>query len=203
MSSVIDPVTDTIDVIAAMHVKAEKSVDWHQRSVERVVSTLGRPAFLYFVLWAIIVWISYNEVAPRRHWVRIDAPPFSLLQGCISLGGLLMAIVILISQNRQGKLAESRAQLDLQVNLLAEQKVAKLIALVEELRRDLPTVPDRHDPEAEAMATATNAEEVLAALEEKVQEASPFLTLTLKGRSHRRRWRHSRFPKIEILTTNF
>ena len=42
----------------------------------------------------------------------------------------------------QGELAE---------NLLAEQKIAKLIALMEELRRDIPTVKDRFDPEAEAM----------------------------------------------------
>lgn len=170
MSSVIDPVNDTIDAVAAMHHTAERRVDWHQRSVERVVSTLGRPASLYAVQGLIIGWLAYNEVAPHEHWTRIDTPPFPWLQGAISTAGLLMGIVILITQNRQGKLAESRAQLDLQVNLLAEQKVAKLIALVEELRRDLPSVRDRHDPEAEAMASATNAMEVMAALEEKVKE---------------------------------
>ncbi|MEO7719646.1 MAG: DUF1003 domain-containing protein [Capsulimonas sp.] len=173
MSTEIDPVAETTEIIAAIHHKAEERVDWHQRSVERVVSTLGRPIFLYLVLSVIVTWIAYNELAPREHWVRIDTPPFYWMQGTISLGGLLMAIVILIAQNRQSKLAESRAQLDLQVNLLAEQKIAKLIALVEELRRDIPSVRDRHDPEAEAMAAATNPEEVLAALEEKVRDASP------------------------------
>ncbi|BDI34323.1 hypothetical protein CCAX7_63740 [Capsulimonas corticalis] len=173
MNSQIDPVTETTDMIAAIYQKAEDGVDWHQRSVERVVATLGRPMFLYVVLGSIALWIGYNELAPREHWRLFDSPPFSWLQGCISLGGLLIAIVILISQNRQGKLAESRAQLDLQVNLLAEQKVAKLIALVEELRRDLPSVRDRRDLEAEAMASATNPEQVLAALEEKVREAAP------------------------------
>ncbi len=59
--------------------------------------------------------------------------------------------MVLNTQNRQGRHAEQRSHLDLQVNLLAEQKIAKLIALVEELRRDLPQVRDRVDHVAEAM----------------------------------------------------
>ncbi len=90
----------------------------------------------------------------------------------VTLGALLLTIVILITQNRQARLAERRAQLDLQVNLLAEQKITKLISLVEELRRDLPSVQNRHDPEAEAMQTATDPHAVLEALEEKMEAAA-------------------------------
>jgi len=53
----------------------------------------------------------------------------------------------------------------LQVNLLTEQKVTKLIHLLEELRRDLPMVKDRHDPEAAALQQRTDTEQVLVALE--------------------------------------
>lgn len=42
------------------------------------------------------------------------------------------------------------AHLDLKVTLLTGQKAAKLIDLLEELRRDLPNVRNRHDPEAAA-----------------------------------------------------
>jgi uncharacterized membrane protein len=38
------------------------------------------------------------------------------------------------------------AHLDLQINLLTEQKVTKLIRLLEELRADMPGVRTRHDP---------------------------------------------------------
>jgi len=48
-----------------------------------------------------------------------------------------MTVGVLIKQNRQEKLAEQRAQLSLQLNLA---KIAKLIALVEELRCDLPNI---------------------------------------------------------------
>ncbi|MGB8299016.1 MAG: hypothetical protein WCG85_26595 [Polyangia bacterium] len=59
---------------------------------------------------------------------------------------------------------EERSHLDLQVNLLAEHKVAKLIALVEELRRDLPMVRDRIDREADAMQEAVDPNAVIEVL---------------------------------------
>ena len=77
-----------------------------------------------------------------------------------------MTTMVLITQNRQTHDAEQRAQLDLQINLLAEQKVAKLIALLEELRRDLPIVQDRVDRAAEAMTEPVDPHAVLSALQE-------------------------------------
>lgn len=62
----------------------------------------------------------------------------------------------------------------LQLNLLSEQKIAKIIALLEELRTDLPEVVDRHDPEAAVMQDAADPIAVLEALQENLaQELSP------------------------------
>ncbi len=74
--------------------------------------------------------------------------------------------MVLIKQNRLAKLEEQRVHLELQVNLLTEQKTAKLINLIEELRHDLPMVKDRHDPESEALQKPTDPEQVLSALDE-------------------------------------
>ena len=62
-------------------------------------------------------------------------------------------------------------QLDLQVNLLTEQKVTKLIELIEELRRDLPNVRDRIDAAVDMLTQPTEALKVLAALDEQTLEA--------------------------------
>ena len=60
------------------------------------------------------------------------------------------------------------------MNLLTEQKATKLINLMEELRKDLPMVKDRHDTEAEALQQPTNPDQVLAALDEWLEsEKSP------------------------------
>jgi uncharacterized membrane protein len=76
--------------------------------------------------------------------------------------------VILITQNRWLRRADRRAQIDLHINLLAEEKIAKLVALIEELRRDLPSVQNRDDPEAVAMAQGTDALEVLEQIDERL-----------------------------------
>ena len=75
--------------------------------------------------------------------------------------------MVLTKQNRTARLAEQRAHLDLKVTLLTEQKTAKLIYLLEELRRDLPNVRNRDDPEAAALQQSMNADAVLAALDER------------------------------------
>lgn len=96
-----------------------------------------------------------------------DPAPFHLLAGIVALGALITSTVVLIKQNRLAKLEGQRAHLELQVNLLTEQKATKIINLIEELRRDLPMVKDRHDHEATAFQQPTDPEAVLAALDEQ------------------------------------
>src|ERR1700693_1569074 len=105
--------------------------------------------------------------APRLHLPRFDPPPFYWLQGLFSLGAFFTTTVVLISQNRQTRFETQRLNLDLQLNLLTEQKPSKLIHLIKELRHDLPMVHDRHDAVAAAMQTPTDTARVLAALEQQ------------------------------------
>lgn len=161
-----DLVQQNVQTIADMHARAEQAVSHHQRRLELATALLGRPIFFNALLGVVAGWVLLNAAAPALHIRRLDPPPFYWLQGCIGLLALLMAILILIKQNRMGKMAERRALLDLQVNLLVEQKVTKLIALVEELRRDIPIVGDRHDPQAEAMTRPVDP----AKLEQSIEQ---------------------------------
>jgi uncharacterized membrane protein len=58
----------------------------------------------------------------------------------------------------------------LELTILTEQKVAKIIELVEELRRDSPQVRDRVDSEARDMATKADPHAVLGAIDETNRE---------------------------------
>ena len=128
-------------------------------------SLLGRPAFFYGIVLLVTLWVLLNVLSPLWAVAPFDPAPYFWLQGLVGLGALLTTTIVLITQTRQGKLAEQRAQLDLQVSLLAEQKIAKLIALIEELRRDLPDVKNRHDAEAAAMEQSSDPHAILDALE--------------------------------------
>ena len=101
------------------------------------------------------LWIAVNGVASHLGAAPVDPPPFVWLTSFLTLAALVTTTVVLFAQNRQAKLENQRAHLDLQVNLLTEQKVTKLIHLIEELRHDLPMVRDRHDPEAVALQQRT------------------------------------------------
>jgi uncharacterized membrane protein len=94
------------------------------------------------------------------------------LQGVLTIAALMTTTVVLIAQNRLTRIETQRSQLDLQVNLLTEQKVTKLIHLLEELRRDLPMVKDRHDPEAAVLQQRTDTAQVLVALQKAGAELS-------------------------------
>ncbi len=168
-----DTVAPAADTIASIVARAERKVTRHQRAIEALTGALGTPPALYAVVGAVASWVALNLVL--HHFASrstLDAPPFLWLQGVMTLASLVMTVLILITANRQTRQSEERAHLDLQVNLLTEQKVAKLIALVEELRRDLPMVRDRVDIEAESMQIAVNPHELLEQLEKTTAAVS-------------------------------
>ena len=164
MDAIENPVRQKVDAIADMHHAGERRVTRHQRVVETVAHQVGQPRTLYVLLLFVAAWVSANTLTSLR-W---DRPPFFWLQGIVALLALLTTTVVLITQDRFLRRADRRSQLDLHINLLAEEKVAKLVALIEELRRDLPSVQNRDDPEATAMAQGTDARKVLEQLEERL-----------------------------------
>jgi uncharacterized membrane protein len=161
-----DPVTQNIEAVLDFYAREEQRITPSQRILERASIFLGQPAFPGIILGLVSFWVLANLALPLWHRAPFDAAPYFWLQGIVGLGALLTTSVVLIRQNRLAGLAEQRAHLDLKVTLLTEQKVAKLIHLVEELRRDLPNVRNRHDPDAVAMQEAMNPDAVLAALDE-------------------------------------
>ena len=154
-----------VESVASIRARAEQRLDRHQRMMEVLTAALGRPRTVYVTLSIVVGWVAFNLLTPKLlGWQRIDPPPFFWLQGMVALSALLMTTLVLITANRQTRNAEERSHLDLQVNLLAEHKVAKLIALVEELRRDLPMVRNRIDREADAMQEAVDPDAMIEAL---------------------------------------
>jgi uncharacterized membrane protein len=164
-----EQVAENIETILAFYKREEEKISSPQRALERVGGILGRPAFIAVTLLFVASWIGVQLLG----WFDFDPPPFFWLQGVLSLSALLTAAVILITQNRQSNIEAMHAHLDLQVNMLTEQKVSKLIKLIEELRRDLPMVRDRHDATAEALQEPADTHEMLEVLHEKRSEKKP------------------------------
>ena len=162
-----DQINQNIEAVIDYYTREEQKISRSQRILERISSFIGQPVFLGVILLFVALWMLANAVMHALGWGEFDPAPFFWLQGIVGLGALLTATIVLIRQNRLGKLADQRQHLDLKVTLMTEQKAAKLIDLLEELRRDLPNVKDRHDPDAAALRQSMNPDLVIAALDER------------------------------------
>lgn len=162
-----DQISQNIEAVLEFYSREEQKISRWQRILERISLFIGQPLFLGLILLFVALWMLANTVLHHIGMAEFDPAPFIWLQGIVGLGALMTANVVLTKQNRLAKLAEHRAHLDLKVTLLTEQKAAKLIDLLEELRRDLPNVKNRHDPEAAALQQSMNPDLVLAALDEQ------------------------------------
>jgi len=159
-------IEDTIQAIAKLHADHRQEAGILQRIVERLTAWIGRPQFIAGMTIAIGLWIGGNLLAMLSGAVPWDEPPFGWLQGSLGLLALYVTVLILTTQRREDQLAGYREQLTLELAILSEQKSAKIIALLEEMRRDSPTLKNRVDEEAAAMAVAADPQAVLDAIKE-------------------------------------
>ena len=172
ITELTDILDQDIEAIVAMRIHAERKVSRHQRAIEKVSSALGRPSAVYIILLCIALWVLMSTFYHALGLFTFDAPPFPWLQDIVSVSALLMTVVVLTTQNRQARLSEQRRHLDLQINLLTERKVSKVIEMLSELRRDLPSVRNHLDPEAEVMKEPVDPHTALTALNQTLQEAT-------------------------------
>jgi uncharacterized membrane protein len=176
--SLSEHIDQNIESVVELQRREWETVSLSQRRVERLSRFIGRPMYLITLLGIVAAWAVYNSSAAAWGLKPFDAPPFELLDGIMSLIALITTTIVLIAQNRQAKLEQQHTHLALQVNLLTEQKVTKLIHLIEELRRDLPMVKDRHDAQATALQERADTAQVVSAIEEVgltrgLQESKP------------------------------
>jgi uncharacterized membrane protein len=162
-----EQISQNINAVLDFYTREDEKISYWQRLLERISGVIGQPAFLGLIVLLVALWMLVDEAMPWLGRVEFDPAPFFWLQGLVGLAALLTTTIVLTRQNRMAKLEEQRAHLDLKVTLLTEQKVAKVIELLEELRRDLPNVKNREDPEAVSLKQSMNPDLVLAALDER------------------------------------
>jgi len=161
-------IEQTVQAIARLHQAHHERATSIERFVDRLTGLVARPAFIGVIVLAVIGWMAANLLLRRYVGWSLDSPAFPWLQGAGELVAIVITTLILTSQRRKDELSELREQLTLELATMTEQKVAKLIALMEELRRDSPQLANRVDTEAEQMSAPADPETVAEAIKEKV-----------------------------------
>jgi uncharacterized membrane protein len=163
-------IEQTVEAIARLHAAHHSTATRLQRFTEDLTARAGQPIVLAWLTIAVTGWMAINVVMIDVGRWAFDPPPFAWLELLISLGALYIAILILSTQRRDDELASLREQLTLELAILSDQKAAKIIELLEELRRDHPSIRNRADPEADAMSSPADPQSVLDALKHSHQE---------------------------------
>ncbi|MBI4034880.1 MAG: DUF1003 domain-containing protein [Candidatus Chisholmbacteria bacterium] len=120
----------------------------------------------FFVGWIVVNsgWIP--------GFAQPDPFPFVLLTTMVSLEAIVLTVIVLVSQNRQSYISALREELDLQVNLLAEREVTKVLKLLIELHRHLGT-DSIEDRELASMLKETDPSYIVRTLETQMQSEKP------------------------------
>ncbi len=166
-------IEESLQAVAELHAKQSADATRFQRTVALITESIGRPRFLVVLSLVLMAWIGVSLVSGLRGGRAFDPPPFTWLQFCISLVVLYMTVFILSAQQRDDLKSGHRERLALELAILNDQKSAKIISLLEDLRRDSPAVPNRVDEQAEAMSTPANPSAVLEAIQESASVSEP------------------------------
>ena len=154
----------TVRAIAQLHTDHHQQATRLDRLVDRATALLGRPEFLGVLTLFVLIWTGINMILLMLGRTPFDAPPFPWLGAALSLTALYLGTLILATQRRADRLASRREQMTLELGMMSEQKAAKIIELIEELRNDSPEIENRVDNEAAAMARPADAHAVLEAI---------------------------------------
>jgi uncharacterized membrane protein len=165
-----EQVIKNIEAIATHQDRYRQNSTAHQRGLDKVISVFSRSEFLYFLIGFFTIWWFCSYLS-NRHILPADFPPFDLRAEGLDVAGLLISTGVLIYQTRQEQVSEERSHLMLQLNLITEQKIAKLISLVEELRTDLPNVRNRADLEAQIMQQAIDPQAILEVIQSNSEQS--------------------------------
>jgi uncharacterized membrane protein len=133
------------------------------RIADAVTHFTGSLTFVYLHLIAVAGWVLIN--AGWTPLPRFD-PTFVLLATIASVEAIFLSAFVLITQNRMQADADRRADLDLQISLLTEHELTRLIKLVSDLAERMG-MPVSGDSEVREMQRDVAPEQVLDTLERK------------------------------------
>jgi uncharacterized membrane protein len=150
-----------IEMLVQRRKDEDKKQPLQMRIADAVTRFTGSMRFVYIHIVLFTVWIVSNLTGFPLP--KFD-PTFVVLAMFASVEAIFLSTFVLISQNRMAAHADKRADLDLQVSLLAEHEVTRLITLVKQIAHKLD-IHESRNPELDELEQDVRPETVLDALE--------------------------------------
>jgi uncharacterized membrane protein len=179
--NVADVTRENVKAMRRLEELARTQRSFADRMADRVARFCGNIVFVWIHVAIFAAWIAWNVLPALPHF---DPYPFTFLTLCVSLEAIFLSAFILISQNYEMRVSERRNQLDLQINLLAEQENTKMLQLLERIAKQVGASVD--DMEVRVLEEATRPETLARQIEDSYKEAESGKSKP-RGNGHRGR----------------
>src|SRR5579862_5191913 len=155
------PVVHNVQLIAELERNALEGRTPFDRVTAAVTRVAGSGMFIaVHALW-FAAWIALNVTR-----YAFDGYPFSLLNLLVALEAVLLTSVVLMTQNHMARMADRRAHLDLQVNLLAEQELTAMLHMLHGLCVRAGVDVAIRDERVQQLLTETDIRQIAVALDQ-------------------------------------
>jgi uncharacterized membrane protein len=140
---------------------------WFDKMVDYLTKFFGSVGFFVVNVIFFAVWMVVNRgVIPE---VQVFDPfPHNLLTMVVSLEAIFLSIIVLMSQNRTSHVDDLREELDLRINIQAEEEITKILRMTNEIHGHLG-LSSKLDKELKKMEQKTNVEKITQELAEEMK----------------------------------
>lgn len=160
------PMSNSRMLLKALKARADEKRSFPEKVADVMTKWFGSITFLMFNAILFVGWIAINT--GEIEGVKIFDPfPFSLLTTIVSLEAIILAIIVLISQNRAGKVADLREEVDLHIDIISEQEITKILELIVQLAKK-ENIDLSHDRSLRYMLRQINTDKIETVLETQI-----------------------------------
>lgn len=153
-------------IFRSIKAKSDAKRTLMEKMADVMTSHFGSNAFLLLNVFLFVVWILINT-GQIKGISPFDPFPFNLLTNIVSLEAIILAIFVLISQNRTAKIDDLREETHLQLNIISEKEVTKLMKMMA-LLLEKEGIDLSQDPELKKMIRPLSEEEIQKKLEKEI-----------------------------------
>lgn len=160
-------------IIKSFEAKELKKRSFAIKAADIITSFAGSVPFflanvIFFAVWIIINVGAVPSIAP------FDPFPFVMLTTVVSLEAIMLAIFVLMSQNRSSIISSLRDEIQLQMNLVSEQEITKILEILRIIMEKQKIKID--DPEFTEMVKKTDLSYIERQLEKQLNPNAPLFT---------------------------
>jgi uncharacterized membrane protein len=165
---IADVVEDNICTVLELRRLADRHKTRQDRFADGITRLSGSMGFLFAHAVVFAFWIVVN--VGQSPILGFDPYPFGFLTMAVSLEAIFLSTVVMISQNKMQEASDKRAELDLQINLLAEHEITRILRLVDAIA-DKMGIEEAEDPALEELKAITEPAKLMEEIEARAEQA--------------------------------